>query len=68
MHVTQHVGEKKCEATIISLTCVSSETQNLQHIVGHILYTNGGSLCQALLAETVESGTKNRCMIKVTHI
>jgi len=27
-----------------------------------------GSLCQAVLAETVETGTKNRCVIEATHV
>ena len=27
-----------------------------------------GSLCQAFLAETVETGTKNRCVIEATHV
>ena len=27
----------------------------------------GGPLCQAFLAKTVETGTKNRCVIEVTH-
>ena len=43
----------------ISLACVSSETHNLQRVFRRILYTNG-PLCQAFLAETVETGTKNR--------
>ena len=30
--------------------------------------TKGESLCQAFLAETVETGTKNRCVIKATHL
>ena len=37
-----------------------------------VLYTNGGSLCQAFLAETVETETKNRgvieshtCLVKI---
>ena len=33
-----------------------------------ILYTNRGSLCQAFLAETVETGTNNRCVIDATHV
>ena len=27
-----------------------------------------GSLCQAFLAEAVETGTKNRCVIEATHV
>ena len=30
--------------------------------------TKGRSLCQAFLAETVETGTKNRCVIEATHV
>ena len=37
-------------------------------VYGHLLYTNGGSLCQAFLAETVETGTKNRCVIEALHV
>ena len=29
---------------------------------------NGGSLCQAFLADTVETVTKNRCVIEATHV
>ena len=28
----------------------------------------GGSLCRTFLAETVETGTKNRCVIEATHV
>ena len=28
----------------------------------------GGSLCQAFLADTVETGTKNRCVMEATHV
>ena len=27
-----------------------------------------GSLCQASLAESMETGTKNRCVIEATHV
>ena len=33
-----------------------------------ILYTNRGSFCQAFLTETMETGTKNRCVIEATHV
>ena len=33
-----------------------------------VLYRNGGSLCQAFLKETVETGTKNRCVFEATHV
>ena len=29
---------------------------------------NGGSLCQAFLADTVETGTKNRCVMEATNV
>ena len=32
------------------------------------LYTNWESLCQAFLAESVETGTRNRCVIEATHV
>ena len=53
---------------IISLACVSSETHNLQRVFRRILYTNGRSLCQAFLAETVRTGTKNLCVIEATYV
>ena len=53
---------------LISLACVSSETHNLQRVFRRILYRNGGSLCQAFLKETVETGTKNRCVIEATNV
>ena len=40
----------------------------LPRVFRRILYTNGGSLCQAFLAEIVETGTKNRCLIEATHV
>ena len=53
---------------LISLACVSSETYNLQRVFRRVLYRNGGSLCQAFLKENVETGTKNRCVIKAMHV
>ena len=32
------------------------------------VYTNGGSLCQAFLAETMETGTKNHFVIEAPHV
>ena len=54
--------------SIFSLSWVSSKTHNLQRIFGRILDTNRGSLCQKFLAETMKTGTKNRCMIEATHV
>ena len=54
--------------TIFSLASVSSRTHNWQQVFCRILYTNGGALCQEFLAKAVETGTKNRCMIKATHV
>ena len=45
---------------VVSLACVSSKTHNL-HTFFVVLRTQKGSLCQAFLAETVETGTKNHC-------
>ena len=52
----------------ISLPCMRSETHNLQHVSHRIQDTKWGSLCQAFLAETVETGTNNCCMIETTHV
>ena len=51
-----------------SLACVSIETHNVQRVFGRILDTNRGSLCQEFLTETVETGTKNRCVNEATHV
>ena len=51
---------------IVSLVCVSSETHDLQRVFRCILDTKGRSLCQAFLAETVETENKNRCVIEAT--
>ena len=56
------------EVSLTSLACISSETHNLQRVFCRIYGTKGESLCQAFLAETVETGTKNRCVIKATNI
>ena len=61
-------GVKNESDVLFSLACVTSETHNLQRVFRRILYTNERSLCQAFLAETVETGTKNRCVIEATHI
>ena len=53
---------------LISLACVSSETHNLQCVFLRIQDTKGKSLCQAFLAETVQTGTKNRCATEVTLV
>ena len=53
---------------LVSLACVSSETHNLQPVFLRIYDTKGESLCQAFLAETVETGDKNRCVTEATHI
>ena len=41
---------------------------SLQGFFRRILYTNGGPLCQKFLAETVKTGTKNRCVIEASHV
>ena len=44
---------------LVSLSCVSSETHNLQPLFLRIYGTEGGSMCQAFLVETVETGNNN---------
>ena len=51
-----------------SLSCVNSETHNLQRVFLRIFDTKGKSLCQAFPAETVEIGNKNCCVIKAMHV
>ena len=53
---------------LISLPCVSSKTHNLQCVFLRIQDTKGESLCQAFLAETMQTGTKNRCVTEATHV
>ena len=53
---------------LISLACVSSEIRNLQCVFLRIQDTKGESLCQAFLAETVQTGTKNRQVTEATHV
>ena len=53
--------------SFLSPACVNSETHSLQRVFLRILYTNGGSLCQAFLAKTVETGNKNRSVTEATH-
>ena len=53
---------------LVSLSCASSETHNLQPVFLHIYGTKGGSMCQAFLVETVETGNKNHCVTKATHV
>ena len=50
---------------LVSLVCVSSVTHNLQRVFRRIFYTNGRSLCQAFLAETVETGNTK---LDATHV
>ena len=47
-------------ALLVSLACVTSETHNLQAVFLRIYDTKGESWCQVFLAETVETGNKNR--------
>ena len=53
---------------LVSLACVSSETHNPQPVFLRIYGTKGESLCQAFLAETVETGNKNRWVTEATHV
>ena len=51
-----------------SLTWVSCETHNLQAVFLRIQDTKGWLGSQAFLAETVETGNKNHCKTKATHM
>jgi len=51
---------------LFSLVCVSSETHNLQRVFLRI-FNAKGELYQAFPSETVEIGTKNRCVIEATN-
>ena len=53
---------------VISLTCVSSETHNLQAVFLRIYNTKEALGTQAFLAEIVETGNKNRCVTEATHV
>ena len=52
----------------LKLHRIISLLRNLQRFFLRVLYRNGGSLCHAFLAETVETRTKNRCVIEATHV
>ena len=53
---------------LVSLACVSSETHNLQAVFLRIQDTKRKSWSQAFLAETVETGNKNRYVTEDTHV
>ena len=53
---------------VISVACISSETQNLQPIFLRIYDTKGESLRQTFLEETVETGNKNCCVTEAMHV
>jgi len=53
---------------IISSACISSETHNLQCVFGRIWDTSRGSLFQVFLVETMETGTKNCCLIEAMRL
>ena len=40
----------------------------MQPVFLRIYDTKGGSLCEAFLAEARETGNKNRCITKATHV
>ena len=40
----------------------------MQPVVIRIYDAKGGSLCEAFLAEARETGNKNRCLTKATHV
>ena len=64
----KNINNNNNNNTVISLACVSSETHNLQSVFLRIYDTKGGSLCEAFLAEARETGNKNRCLTKATHV
>ena len=43
-------------------------THNLQPVFLRLYDTKWGSLCQAFLAEAVETGNKNRCVAEATSV
>ena len=49
---------------LVSLSCASSETHNLQPVFLRIYGTKGGSMCQ----ETMGTGNKNHCVTKALHV
>ena len=63
-----HSGSDDIYHSPFSLACVSSETRDLHAVFFRIYDTKEESLCQAFLAETVETGNKNRCVTEVTHV
>ena len=62
------VGNRVGKITDFGLKQGKGFRKRAPRIFQHILYTNGGSLCQAFLSETVETGTKNRCVIEALHV
>ena len=60
----KNINNNNNNNTVISLAYVSSETHNLQRVFLRIYDIKRESLCQAFLAETVETGNKNRCVMK----
>ena len=39
-----------------------------KRLISRAWVTKSRTLCQAFLVETVETGTKNRCVIEATHL
>ena len=64
----KNINNNNNNNTVISLAYVSSETHNLQRVFLRIYDIKRESLCQAFLAETVETGNKNRCVMEATHV
>ena len=52
---------------VVSLACVISESYNLHTFFCCCWGHKRGSLCQAFLAETMETATKNCCMMEGMH-
>ena len=56
------------DKSLFSLACVSSETRKSATCFLLYLGHKRGSLCQVFLAETVKTGTKNRCVMEAMDV
>ena len=64
-------GQQLCTcSTLFSLACVSSDTHKMCRPFFFLRTqdTKGRSCSQAFLAETVETGNKNRCVTEAMHV
>lgn len=58
MLVSKRILHVLYDKSLFNLACIS------KLYLGH----KRGSLCQAFLAETVKSGTKNHCVMEAMHV